>query len=110
MKNFIIWPILVPALAFCNDETPLTSPIERGIELDVPGTNRHETIMQHGRSTDFSDDFLSEPAPMPSVSLEGTITDMDDDDTYCGGCCTCDDYDGQDVDDSALDTDDSQMR
>ncbi len=40
MKRFImIWQILVPALAFCHDQsTPIATQTEQGVQLEVPGT------------------------------------------------------------------------
>lgn len=98
--------MLVPALAFCQEETTataITSP--QGIELDVPGTLESETSLYHQPYSDSNpDDFLQKPAPSFQVSVtEGTVEQTDDTDTYM------DDLYGQQYDDIEISaSDDSE--
>lgn len=73
MKHYIIWPILVPAIAFCQDEQ----------ELTMSGTVTQETHSSGGSwdTTDF-DSFLQQPPAPPSVHIEGTVTDEGNSDLY----------------------------
>ena len=78
MKHFMLWPILVPALAFCDDET-ITTPAPSGIQYDIADdtsdvivTDRHWPTMEH-------DDFLQRPwgteVPGTVLEVDGTITE-----------------------------------
>jgi len=106
MKKFIILPVLVPSLVFCNDDAQFDV---EGIELNVPGTTSQGTKSPRGYINDKGyDDFLQNP-PERSTEAGGTVTEDDGDDTYTEGLYG-EQYDDKGPDDSVYDRDDSFVR
>ncbi|MBS0638095.1 MAG: hypothetical protein JSS12_11350 [Verrucomicrobia bacterium] len=73
MKHFMIWPILVPAIAFCQDDV---------VYHDEVDTNVSSVGWSSGGSwnTKDHDDFLQMPSETSSggtvLTVDGTITDQ----------------------------------
>ncbi len=84
MRHFMIWPMLVPAIAFCHDEISYeltVNPPEIQIELCC---DCHDYVITDSWHTRDFDSFLQDPLPEHSINVEGTITDegCDDDIFY----------------------------
>ncbi len=77
MKHFMIWTVLVPAIAFCQDD--LSQP---SAAYDV--ANEAEKVPKHPAwDTSDCDNFLQQPPPPLTLEVDGTITKENDEyDTY----------------------------
>lgn len=78
MKHFMIWPILVPAIAFCQDDIIYHDELDTGSSI---GCHCHGS--GGSWNTKDHDDFLQEPlwgcTAVPgdiSLRVEGTITEV----------------------------------
>ncbi len=82
----MIWPILLPTLLFCQDDTMYSATQSgQGLELNIEGTksgSAADSSSGGSWNTSDHDSFLQDPAPPESVSVEGTITEECGDDLY----------------------------
>lgn len=75
MKHFMIWPILLPAIGLAHNEASCAaSSSAQSIE--------HMVLAAGSWNTSDFDDFLQQPAPSQSITVEGTITEYGSDDLY----------------------------
>lgn len=84
MKHFMIWPILVPALASFYDEAACAEPSHlKGVEQMVLAASEGPQAASRGswNTSDF-DDFLQQPSPPQSITVDGTIKEYGSDDLY----------------------------
>jgi hypothetical protein len=90
MKKYMIWPMLVPAIAFCQDDIAQSDPIPNSLQsdLEVAGNLDPQDRLRPSRDSwhtrDF-DTFLRQPLPANTIEMEGTVTEVDgdsDDDVY----------------------------
>ena len=77
MKHFMLWPMLVPAIAFCDDET-VTAPAPSGIQYDIADDSSDVIVSDRPWVTNDHDDFLQKPwgteVGGTGLEVDGTIT------------------------------------